>query len=123
MVANHHYYQNLELAHVQFVLHEKKDRIAYANGLVIPDLHVRTSPALKESQALERALEHIDAEIYMWEIPKNEALLKRSTADPNATYYPSGQLMLSCGNEEPHVDKFHLVYRFDIFAAKPFSHN
>ncbi|NIX54533.1 MAG: peptidase M4, partial [candidate division Zixibacteria bacterium] len=66
------------------------------------------------------ALDHLNAQLYMWEDPASEQFLKQLRNDPAATFYPSGKLMLSAGNQEYVAENFHLVYRFDIFAKEPF---
>ncbi len=122
---NHHslrqYYKGIELAEVQYRLHEKDGLVFLAHGNFVPGLTLKVTPSLTESEALQYALNYINAEVYMWENPKNEFLLKREQNDPHATYYPSGELKISAGRKEKIVENFRLVYRFDIFAERPLS--
>ena len=113
------YYKGIELADVQFILHEKNGLVFHANGQLIHGLDLDVSPSLSEGDALQYALSDINAEAYMWENKKNEAYIKREQNDPDATMFPKGVLMLSARDFDLHKDNFHLVYRFDISSEKP----
>ncbi len=113
------YYKGVELAEVQFLLHEKNGAVAYANGNLIHGLDLEVRPVLSEAEALQRALNHIGAESYMWQNKRNESHLKKEQNDHNATYHPKGELKISAGKLEMVKENFRLVYRFDIYAEKP----
>jgi len=113
------YYKGIELADVQFILHEKNGLVFHANGQLIHGLDLDVTPSLSEADALQYALSNINAEAYMWENKKNEAYIKREQNNPDATIFPKGVLMLSAKDFDLHKDNFHLVYRFDIYSEKP----
>jgi Zn-dependent metalloprotease len=113
------YYKGLELAEVQYLVHEKNGSVYYAHGKLIHGLNLEVTPVLTVSEALTFALAHINAKSYMWENKKNEAFLKKEQNDNNATYYPKGELMISAGLREKVAENFSLVYRFDIYAQEP----
>jgi Zn-dependent metalloprotease len=117
------YYKGIELAEVQYLVHEKDGSVVYAHGKMIHGLNLDVSPILSEKQALQKALDHIGASLYMWENKKNEALLKKHRNNTKETYYPKGELKISSGLKQQAVENFKLVYRFDIFAEKPMSRN
>jgi len=113
------FYKGIELADVQFLLHEKDALVSYANGKMIHGLDLDVRPVLSEADALQRALAYIGAESYMWENPKNEAFIKREQDDPEISFYPKGELKISAGRKELLKENFRLVYRFDIYASEP----
>ena len=113
------YYKGIELADVEFILHEKNGNIITANGNLIHGLNLNIVPTISEQVALQYALADINAESYMWENEKNESHLRKEQDDPNATMRPKGALILSAKNFEFEKENFHLVYRFDIYAEKP----
>jgi Zn-dependent metalloprotease len=113
------YYKGLELAEVQYLVHEKNGSVFYAHGNLIHGLDLDVAPVLSENEALRFALRHINAETYMWENKKNEAFVKKEQKNNNATYYPKGDLKISAGLKEKISVNFRLVYRFDIYAQKP----
>lgn len=115
------YYKGVELAEAQFLLHEKNGAVAHAHGNLTQGLDLEMKPALTEEQALQRALAHINAEAYMWQDERNESYLKKEQNDPNATYHPRGELKISSGNRVMTKENCRLVYRFDIYAEKPWG--
>jgi len=120
--AHHRYnqrYKGIEIIGAEYILHEKNGTVWHANGQLVHGLEMDVAPALNESAALQAALRHIDAESYMWQEEANEAFLKRERGDANATFYPKGELKLTSGRKEITAENMKLVYRFDIYAAKP----
>jgi Zn-dependent metalloprotease len=117
------HYKGIELAEVQYLLHEKEGSVTYAHGKLIHGLDLDVTPVLSEEEALRRALDHIGAESYMWENKKNEAFFIKEQNDRDASYFPHGEVKISAGLEEHVTENFRLVYRFDIFAEKPLSRN
>ncbi|NIR62726.1 MAG: hypothetical protein GWN00_04110, partial [Aliifodinibius sp.] len=115
------YCKGVELAEVQYLVHEKNGSVHYAHGKLIHSLNLDVTPVLSERDALTFALARINAQSYMWENPKNEAHLKKEQNDSKATYYPRGELKISAGAKEKIAENFRLVYRFDIYAQKPLS--
>ena len=113
------FYKGIELADVQFLLHENNGLVFYANGKMIHGLDLDVQPVLSEAEALRQALAYIGAESYMWENPKNEAFIKIEQDDPEISFYPKGELKISAGRKELVKENFRLVYRFDIYASNP----
>lgn len=113
------YYKGIEVVGAQYILHEENGFVRYANGRLVQGLNLSIIPMASESQALKAALKVVGAKSYMWESDANEAFLKREQNDPNATFYPKGELKLSSGHNELLPENFHLVYRFDIYAENP----
>jgi len=117
------HYKGIEVADVQYLLHEEEGIVTYANGKLIHGLDLDVTPVLSEQQALQKALEHIGAAAYMWENKKNEAFLKSIEYSDRTTFYPEGNLKISAGLREHVSENFRLVYRFDIFTERPMSRN
>ncbi len=55
----------------------------------------------------------------MWEDEANDIFLQKLKQDPNATYYPKGELKLTTGREKLISGNMKLVYRFNIYAQQP----
>ena len=126
-IGTHHrydqYYKGIQILGAQYVLHEKNGAVWYANGHLIHRLDMDVNPAISEESALTAALTHIGADIYMWENLNNEAFLKKEQNDPNASFYPQGELKLTSGRGDLSGKTMRLVYRFDIYAEQPLSRN
>lgn len=114
-------YKGIELAEVQFIIHEKNNMVIHANGNLVHNLNLNVKPSLSADDALQYALSNINADSYMWENKKNESYVKREQNNPQATMYPKGILMLSAKDFEMNPENFHLVYRFDIYTEKPMN--
>jgi len=115
------YYKGIELAEVQYILHEKNGKVIHANGKLVHGLDLSVEPSLSEEDALKFALASINAESYMWESKKNETYFKKEQSDPSLTMYPKGKLMLSAKDFDLRKENFHLVYRFDIYTEIPLN--
>ncbi len=113
------YYKGVEVLGAQFILHEKEGLVYYANGQLAASLQIDVTPQLSEKQALAKSLEFIGAEVYMWESPGNESFIKIEQNNPNATFYPQGELKLTAGHKDMLGENFRLVYRFDVYAETP----
>jgi len=113
------YYKGVELAEVQFLVHEKNGSVFYAHGNLIHGLALEVKPALSEPEALQYALAHVNAESYMWQNKGNESAIKKEQNNPKATFYPRSELKISAGKREMIKENFRLVYRFDIYTEKP----
>jgi len=117
------YYKGIELAEVQYLVHEAEGSVTYAHGKLIHGLNLDVAPVLSEEQALQKALDHIGAKKYMWENKKNITILKYLQNDREVSFYPKGEIKISSGLKKQDAQNFKLVYRFDIFAEQPMSRN
>lgn len=114
-------YKALELEGTMFLVHVKSDKIVSVNGTVFNKIQASSSPSLSESTALNAALDYTHAELYRWQVPQMEQLLKIQDKNPGATWYPKGELVLAPVNGEPKDGSYKLAYRFDVYAEKPLS--
>lgn len=81
-----------------------------------------TTPILSAPDALQKAVEEIGADVYMWEDAHEEQALKQLTGDPAATYFPKGELVWVENKLAGREDRsLHLAYRFNIYAQRPHS--
>ncbi len=113
------YYKGLEVADIQYVVHEEKGMVTIANGQIIKGLNLDITPTLSEAEALKSALGQLNAETYIWQNTQNEVLIDKAGQDVKTAFYPKGKLMISSTVEKKNVNAYRLVYRFDIWAEKP----
>ena len=122
-----------------YMVHVKNRKVKSMNGILFNALNLNSIPKLSENQALNKALQYINAAIggkgdgkvppsggfrgaatvYKWEIPGEEEHLKLVTNDPNATYYPDGKLVFVPKNGNNKSTDYRLAYKFDIYASEP----
>ncbi|MBD3636290.1 MAG: M4 family metallopeptidase [Crocinitomicaceae bacterium] len=104
-----------------WILHTKGDKINSMNGLIYPSLNVSNNAGLAENTAMNKAVDFVGANTYKWELPEEEAHLKREQNDPNATYYPHGELVFVSEGAALTPESFRLAYKFNIYAHQPVS--
>ena len=101
-------------------VHEKDERVVKSNGVIIPDIEVNTTIGISEEIARELAIECIGAAAYYWENPRLEKLKKHATDDPDATFYPRGELLIADNDFNPVThDDYRLAWKFEIHADDP----
>lgn len=123
---NHYRYQQLQngipLEFGIWIVHVKDGMVVSMNGELFDEIP-NLKPTVGETTALAYAMENIGADVYKWEIPAEEAHLKLEQNDPEATYFPQGELVLV--NTDPSLQTLdlRLTWKFNIYAAQPMSRN
>lgn len=104
----------------QFVTHLQAGRVVKFNGYLFTGLQFNTTPAINETDALQKALENIGAIRYKWQEASEEAFIKMESGDANATFYPKGELAIVQVGDNSSTD-FRLTWKFDVYAQEPMS--
>ncbi|EMS84902.1 peptidase propeptide and YpeB domain protein [Leptospira noguchii str. Cascata] len=83
--------------------------------------NLSSSPKLSESEALSKTLKHVGAKKYIWEVSEREASLKLKKNDPNASYFPKGELLFYQHSlpKSNSPKEFRLAYKFGIVSIDP----
>jgi Zn-dependent metalloprotease len=102
-----------------YIVHTSNNEVYSFNGEIISSSDIAAVASISEEAALSYALSEMNATIYKWQIPSEENLLKQTTGDPTATYYPKGELYLVPEGGDLKSKYLRLAYRFDIYASKP----
>ncbi|MBK8923652.1 MAG: M4 family metallopeptidase [Saprospirales bacterium] len=111
------YYKGVPVDGATVTVHTSKaGRVTLLSGFFVglPETSVR--PAVSAERALAAAIAHVGARQYKWDDPKEEALLKKMTGNPNATHYPKGELVIAeaTSGEKTRYRNFVLAWKFDI---------
>ena len=97
-------------------VHIKDGKIVSVSGNLSSLEPNSSSSSVSEKKALSKALLQIGAKKYKWEIPVEEAYIKEDQDNPDATFFPSGELTyLETKNG------LKLTYKFNIYAHEPLS--
>ena len=104
-----------------YLMREKDARVTNANGSLIQGLNVPSTPSISEARALQTALQYTNAAWYAWEDDAHEHTLKQAKNNPNATFYPSGELVIIDPQLTQQAANCRLAYKFDIYAVQPLS--
>lgn len=104
-----------------WIVHSNNDRVYSVNGLIYNSIVSPTSAGLSETAALEKAKEHVGAATYKWELPGEEQHLKWETDDPDATYFPNGELVFVSPDFTFNYSGYRMAYKFNVYAHEPVS--
>lgn len=70
---------------------------------------------MEESQALEKVLSFVNAKKYKWEDAAMERFAKQNSQNPNATYFPKGELVIV----KDSLNNFQLAWKFVVSTLEP----
>jgi len=114
------WYNNIPVEHGTVSVMLKDNRATYVNANIFkPAQPLSTSPAITEAQALQIALDLVNAKEYMW-----EGNSIKGKANHPATQQPKGTLVWVEDFTGDELNKqLHLAYRFEIFAKEPLSND
>ncbi len=110
-------YQGKELKGTMLMAHSRYGSIVSFNGESTSEIPTNRTASITASTARESALKYINAKTYKWQMPEEEAHLKKEQNDPKATFFPQGELVFY----KPSKGNFQLAYRFDVYAHEPVS--
>ena len=103
-----------------WIVHTKDGKVVSMNGNLFDNIPEFGTP-MNEEVALNLALEDIGADTYKWEVEAEENHLKMEQGDVNATYFPTGELVII--NQDPSLKEINLnlTWKFNIYASEPLS--
>lgn len=112
-------FNGIPLEHGIWIVHTNGGMVYSMNGLLYGEVSLSSTAGLNEATALQKALTHVGATAYKWDMPGEEQHLKSESKNPNATYYPYGKLVFA--NKGRGFDKKNLclAWKFNIYAHEP----
>lgn len=113
------YNNGVEVSGAQYLIHEKNQRVVSSNGKIVRDITATNIPAITPSISIQKAINFIDAQQYMWESEEQQQLLKYIKGDVNASYYPKTELVYFDKYFTQVGANYKLVYRIEIHAQQP----
>jgi Zn-dependent metalloprotease len=123
MGMTHHRYQQtwngIPVVATMMIVHSKGGMIESVNGTSFNRINASRSATVSMDNARASALRYMNASLYRWQVSEIEQRLKQKTNNPNATYYPQGELMLAPVSGAFEDASYRLAYRFDIYAVTP----
>lgn len=114
-------YNNIRVEDGEYIIHSKDGYVQTANGMWFDGIAVNTNAALTKDQAVAKATAYVGASQYRWQMPEMEAALKEISGDPDATYYPGGELVIVCRNGDIMAKDYVLAWKLDVYAFAPVS--
>lgn len=115
------YYKGLPVEYGIINVVSRNNELEVINGNYIQINNLNVSPRISESDALSLLLKQIDAKEYAWQDEEKEKLIKIIKNSKEATYFPSGKLVIIDKGVIGGKSKPTLAYKFDVFALVPLS--
>jgi Zn-dependent metalloprotease/PKD repeat protein len=116
-------YEGRRVEGTMYIVHTKNERVQSFNGQIFDQVQVPNRLVISEKVALSRALDYVNAERYRWESEATENHLKEVMNNPNATWFPKGELVIVAEKGIFRKENLKLAYKFDIYAEKPLRRN
>lgn len=117
------HYKGIPVEFATYITRVENQKISSVNGVLPDELNINTSASVSESSALTKALDYIGAEQYKWELPSAENHLKMESNNPEATYFPTGELVIFPVETNFENKLFRLAWKFKIYSHKPIKHS
>lgn len=112
------YYNGYKIEMSWLNLHLKNNKVESLNGDFVKRSNAELTIGVSEEEALNSALRTVGANVYKWQLPKEEQHLKLETEDPQATYFPKAEMSLLNANLSIQ-QRLQLCYAFNIYAQEP----
>lgn len=100
-------YHGFQVECAQLIAHEKNGKFVSVGGKIYHPGNAPVSPSITQQDALAKALNHIQAEKYLWETQPE--------------FKPDGELVFAPINFNFKNPKWRLAWKFDVFASQPMS--
>lgn len=113
------YHRGVRVDGGELLVHEQNGFVRTLNGKLVRGLQAEVRTSLEANTALQKALKHLPAQRYMWEVPEAEALLRRIKKDPNASFAPQPELVLVAPGFTQQAADFQIAWRLEIYADQP----
>ena len=114
------YYKGIQVDNAEYLLHGRNGIIEVISGNFHEINIETTTPTINERQAMEKALEYVGAIKYKWEDEAMEVFVKQHSDNPNATYYPKGELVIAEDNLKEN-GAFKLAWKFIVSSLEPYN--
>jgi bacillolysin len=116
------YYKGVKIEHATYTVHARGGAVESLSGDYERVEKLNVTPSLSASDALNRALASVGARKYMWQDAAEEAGLKQSSSNAQATYLPQGELVIvRDGRVDAATGPLVLAWKFNIYAQVPVS--
>jgi Zn-dependent metalloprotease len=114
------YYKGIPVLGASYTVHTKNNNVTKSHGKIVEDININTQNIISKQEALAAALGHIRATRYAWQDTLWENSLKRGLENANATYFPTGNLVITPLSGQGNDGKAHkLCFEFDITSTLP----
>ena len=114
-----HEVNNIPVHASELIVHEKNGKLHTANGRLVYGDFAKMTASISADQAIQKALDHLNADVYLWQKPGMEALVKRIEKDVTASLYPQPELIYADEEYSQLAENYSLAWRMEIYAEEP----
>ncbi|MEP7128308.1 MAG: M4 family metallopeptidase, partial [Chitinophagales bacterium] len=126
--VHYRYYQTYlgnPVENSMYIVHTKDGMIKGMSGSIVmnfdPQTALNKSAPLKQTKAIQAAVEYVNAEKYMWQDQVMEQRLKNQTGNSGASYYPTASLVWYNAGDAIDPGSLKLAYKVDVYAQQPMT--
>ena len=119
---HHHYqlvYQGVPVDWATLRLHSQAGVLRHVQVFAPGIQGGQAEPAVSAQQAIDLALQEVNASRYYWEEPAMEQMRKDITGDPNASYLPAPELVWADTDFDWSTEAYRLAWKMEIFSMEP----
>ena len=113
------YYKGVPVDGAVYLIHEKGGKANSANGQIVTGLNLPSVAQIVPLVALNRAIQEVPSEKYIWQDNESLIMLKQIKNDPNASYYPVPELVVFDKKFSGKAEAYRLAYKVEIYSLKP----
>lgn len=123
-MSHYRYYQTykgLPVENAMYIAHTQRGILMSMSGSVVTDFDsqiANRSFSLSSQQAIEKALNDVNAEKYAWQDANFEQRIKFRQGN-SASYYPVATKVWYSGDNEINPGNLKLAYKVDVYSLKP----
>ncbi len=117
------YYKGIPIEGSMYNVQGNKGIVQTVNGFVLKGLNIDVSGLITPENAIDAAKNHIGATKYIWEDATIEENHKLIMGNPDASYYPTPELIIAKKRGEDFAmvpDNFEVCYQINIISIEPF---
>ncbi len=110
------FHQGIEIVGAGLGLHSRNGKLSFANYHLYAGLEISAMPSISDQNAVRIAIENLGLENPLWENNDMERWLQDHENDPNATWKPSPELILSISPSSGEKETIHLIWKMDLHS-------
>ncbi|NUM32241.1 MAG: M4 family metallopeptidase [Bacteroidetes bacterium] len=113
----HQYFGDFYIEGSMLIIHSRDGKIESFNGEYYPVKNINIKGYFNKEICLEKLISK--DKIYAWQAENEQNLLREIENNPNATWYPKGELVVCAVNNNLEKADFRLTWKFDIYSIEP----
>ncbi len=119
---HHHYrllYQGIPIDWATLRLHSQAGVLRHVQVFAPRILGGQIQPVISSQEAIDLAVQEVNASRYYWEEPAMEQMRKDITGNPAASYQPAPELVWADTDFDWSTEAYRLAWKMEIFSLEP----